>query len=607
MEEHRNHEKLTRTSGTSSSSFHVGMSEVVIGCVMPYIYEQRDRGAVSLVCRKWYELDALTRKHVKISLCYTTTPDRVRRRFCHLESLKLKGKPRASMFNLVPEDWGGYLTPWVKEIAESFSCLTSVHFRRMIARDSDLELLAKSRGKALHHLKLDICSGFSTDGLLQVARFCRQLRTLFLEESSIMEKDGDWLHELATNNKVLQTLNFYKIDLVKVKAEDLELIAKNCPCLISVKINDCEILDLIGFFRAASSLQEFFGGSFSYLGEDNVPQHRYSALTFPTKLCRLGLNFMGNQEMPIVFPLAPLLKKLDLQYALLDTEGHCHLIQRCTNLEILETRNVIGDRGLEVVGRSCRRLKRLRIENGADDQGSNEEKGVVSQRGLIAVAQGCIEIEYLAAYVSDISNEALEYIGTYSKNLTDFRLALLNRSAEIADLPLDNGVRTLLRGCDKLRRFALYLRQGALSDLGMSYIGQYSENVRYMLLGYAGSSDEGLLALSKGCPSLQKLEMSGYCFSDSAVARAVLNLNSLRYLWVSDNHISEHGVGFLEMARPNWNIELICLRNMHSPSEGGETVIDHPTHLLAYYSLAGQRRDFPDTVIIPLDPPSNLA
>ncbi|KAH1055446.1 hypothetical protein J1N35_033511 [Gossypium stocksii] len=68
--------------------------------------------------RRWYELDALTRKHISISLCSTTSPDRLLRRFRHLESLKLKGKPRAAMFNLIHEDSGGHVTPWVKEIAE---------------------------------------------------------------------------------------------------------------------------------------------------------------------------------------------------------------------------------------------------------------------------------------------------------------------------------------------------------------------------------------------------------------------------------------------------------------------------------------------------------
>lgn len=153
---------------------------------------------------------------------------------------------------------------------------------------------------------------------------------MFLEESSIVENDGEWLHELALYNTVLETLNFYMTDLVKVSFEDLELIARNCRSLNSVKVSDCEILDLLQFFSAAATLEEFCGGSF------NEQPDKYSSVTLPAKLCRLGLTYLGENEMPIVFPFAPLLKKLDLLYALLGTEDHCTLIQRCPNLEVLE-------------------------------------------------------------------------------------------------------------------------------------------------------------------------------------------------------------------------------------------------------------------------------
>ncbi|KAJ1426405.1 Leucine-rich repeat, cysteine-containing subtype [Sesbania bispinosa] len=583
--------------GGACARMSTRLSDVVLDCVMPYIHDPKDRDAVSQVCRRWYELDSLTRKHVTIALCYTTTPDRLRRRFPHLESLKLKGKPRAAMFNLIPEDWGGFVTPWVKEISQYFDCLKSLHFRRMIVTDSDLQLLARSRGHILQALKLDKCSGFSTDGLYFIGRFCKNLRILFMEESSVVENDGKWLHELALNNTVLETLNFYLTDIANVRIEDLELIAKNCPNLVSVKITDCEILDLVNFFRYATALEEFCGGSY------NEEPEKYAAVSLPSKLSRLGLTYIGKNEMPIVFPYAALLKKLDLLYAMLDTEDHCTLIQRCPNLEVLESRNVIGDRGLEVLARCCRRLKRLRIERGDDDQGMEDEEGVVSQRGLIALSQGCPELEYLAVYVSDITNASLEHIGTHLKNLCDFRLVLLDREEKITDLPLDNGVRALLRGCDKLRRFALYLRPGGLTDVGLGYIGQYSPNVRWMLLGYVGETDAGLLEFSKGCPSLQKLEMRGCSFfSEYALAVAATRLTSLRYLWVQGYGASPSGGDLLAMARPYWNIELIPSRRVvvnNHPEE--PVVVEHPAHILAYYSLAGPRSDFPDTVI-PLDP-----
>ncbi|GLT93000.1 hypothetical protein SLE2022_108080 [Rubroshorea leprosula] len=580
------------------------MSDEVLGCVMPYIEDPKDRDAVSLVCRRWYELDALTRKHVTIALCYTTTPERLRKRFEHLESLKLKGKPRAAMFNLIPDDWGGYAKPWVTEIAENFLGLKELHLRRMIVHDSDLELLARARGRVLHVLKIDKCMGFSTDGLLHVARYCRQLRTLFLEESSIVENDGEWLHELAVNNTVLENLNFYMTDLIKVSFQDLELIARNCHSLVSVKISDCEILDLVEFFRAATALEEFCGGSFHNKQSDDEPDD-YTVVRFPQGLCRLGLSYMGTNEMPIVFPFAYLLRKLDLLYSMLGTEDHCLLIQRCPNLEVLESRNVIGDRGLQVLAESCKRLKRLRIERGEDEQGMEDEEGVVTHTGLIALAQGCLELEHMAVYVSDITNAALEFIGNSLKNLCDFRLVLLEQEERITDLPLDNGVRTLLIGCEKLRRFALYLRPGGLTDLGLGYIGRYSPNIKYMLLGHVGETDAGLLQFSRGCLSLQKLEMRGCCFSEDAIAAAVLQLRSLRYLWVQGYKATSGGRELMAMSRPYWNIEFIPARRfiVNGDAEEENVLVEHPAHVLAYYSLAGPRTDYPETVI-PLDPVS---
>lgn len=164
-----------------------------------------------------------------------------------------------------------------------------------------------------------------------------------MEESSIIEYDGRWLHELALNNTVLEGLNFYMTDLVKVESSDLELLAKQCPSLNSVKISDCDVSELVKFLRTASSLEEFGGGSFSepprQVGEgdhSNMQMERYGNVVFPQRLCRLGLTYLGQDELPVILPISARLRKLDLLYALLDTKSHCMLLQGCPNLEILE-------------------------------------------------------------------------------------------------------------------------------------------------------------------------------------------------------------------------------------------------------------------------------
>ncbi|KAL6620332.1 hypothetical protein ACP70R_035471 [Stipagrostis hirtigluma subsp. patula] len=573
----------------------VWVPEEMLQKVIGFVEDPRDREAASLVCRRWHRVDALTRRHITVPFCYAVSPARLLARFPRLESLVVKGKPRAAMFGLIPDDWGAYARPWVTELAAQLECLKALQLRRMVVTDDDLAELVRARGHMLQELKLDKCTGFSTDGLRHVARSCRSLRTLFLEECQIFDNGSEWINDLAVNNPFLATLNFHMTDL-RVMPADLELLARNCKSLISLKISDCDLSDLISFFRLATALEEFAGGTFNEQGE-------LTNVKFPSRLCSLGLTFMGTNDMPIIFPFSGVLKKLDLQYTFLTTEDHCQLIAKCPNLLVLAVRNVIGDRGLGVVADTCKKLQRLRIERGDDDPGLQEEQGGVSQEGLTAIAVGCRELEYIAAYVSDITNGALESIGTFCKKLYDFRLVLLDREERITDLPLDNGVRALLRGCTKLRRFALYLRPGGLSDAGLGYVGQYSGNIQYMLLGNVGETDDGLIHFALGCANLRKLELRSCCFSERALALAIQQMPSLRYVWVQGYKASQTGRDLMLMARPYWNIEFTppSPENADRLMEDGEPPVDSQAQILAYYSLAGRRLDYPRSVV-PLYP-----
>jgi coronatine-insensitive protein 1 len=312
-------------------SFDDWVPDEALHLVMGHVEDPRDREAASRVCRRWHRIDALTRKHVTVAFCYAARPARLRERFPRLESLSLKGKPRAAMYGLIPDDWGAYAAPWIDELAAPLECLKALHLRRMTVTDADIAALVRARGHMLQELKLDKCIGFSTDALRLVARSCRSLRTLFLEECHITDKGGEWLHELAVNNSVLVTLNFYMTEL-KVAPADLELLAKNCKSLISLKMSECDLSDLISFFQTANALQDFAGGAFYEVGELT----KYEKVKFPPRLCFLGLTYMGTNEMPVIFPFSMKLKKLDLQYTFLTTEDHCQIIAKCPNLLILE-------------------------------------------------------------------------------------------------------------------------------------------------------------------------------------------------------------------------------------------------------------------------------
>lgn len=151
----------------------VGMPDEALVCVLKYVDAPQDRAAVSLVCQQWRRVDGATRKAVTIANMYATSPAACTRRFKGLAGLKLKGKPRASEYSLVQSNWGGYAEPWLRELGGHYEKLKSLVLRRVTVLDSGLALIASATfSHALQVLHLHKCVGFTTKGLLLIARSC---------------------------------------------------------------------------------------------------------------------------------------------------------------------------------------------------------------------------------------------------------------------------------------------------------------------------------------------------------------------------------------------------------------------------------------------------
>ncbi|GJY24488.1 coronatine-insensitive protein 1-like protein isoform X1 [Tanacetum coccineum] len=501
--------------------------DTVFNCVIPYIHDGDDRNSVSLVCRKWYELDSVTRKHVTVHLFYSPTPSRLHQRFPFLESLTLKGLPSGFEY-LSDID----ITPWIEEISVSFKFLKTLYIRSMVVDDSDLELLARTRGKDLRVLKIIKCKGFSEDGLLYIGKCCNGLRTLCLNnEFNVTMKNGKWLHELALQNTGIETLDFRCI-ITRYDVKDLTLIAKNCSrSLVSLKIAAVDLINLVDVFRHAVRLKDFVGGEWV---EDQV----YAGFKFPTSMRCMGIYDLTESSFPFVLPFAHQLRELHLIDVNLDANSQCLFIQSCPNLEVLYIMDHFGDMGLQVIGQFCKKLRKF------------ETYGRATQMGLITMAKGCLELECLHIHLTDISNEILECVGTHLKNLRDFHMTLSYKYSKTTS-PLDDGIQAMLIGCSKLERLSIHLRprHGGLTDVGLGYIGKYGHNLRYLSLGHLGkSAAAGLVCLSKGCPKLRKLEIQSYPFSKETLAPIVYDMHMLRYMSVRDvnNNIT------LAMTHPNF-------------------------------------------------------
>ncbi|GJZ65029.1 leucine-rich repeat, cysteine-containing subtype protein [Tanacetum coccineum] len=356
------------------------VGEEVLDLVIPYLHDIDDRNSVSLVSRKSYEIDGITRKRLTVHTLYYPNPASLNKRFPFIEALTLKGPP--SNFN-VTDDYDIQITPWIEQLALEFRCLKELHIRGLVVCDEDLETLAKTRGKDLRSLKISKFEGFSTAGLRHVSKYCNQLRTLCVGRSNDIDlNDGLWLHELALNSTVLERLHVMCTDVSY--AEDLTLLATNCcNSLVSLKIGACYLNKLGDAFRYAVRLEHFAGIKWD---EEN----ELAGFQFPPNTRSLSINDFSVTQYSIILPFLNHIRKLKLAFLDLCCECQCMLYERCPNLEVLHTEDVCGDKGLKVIGKFCKKLRKL------------FHNGLVTHVGLIALAKGCTKLECLKVRLRDI-------------------------------------------------------------------------------------------------------------------------------------------------------------------------------------------------------------
>ncbi|GJR39908.1 leucine-rich repeat, cysteine-containing subtype protein [Tanacetum coccineum] len=296
--------------------------------------------------------------------------------------------------------------------------------------------------------------------------------------------------------------------------EDLETLARtHGKDLRSLKIRMCKGFLPYGLMHV--SKLEHFGGDIWDEESDLV------GFQLPPSMRSLSIKGYAVTRYRIVLPFLNQIRKLKFEFGDLDEDSQLLLLKRCPNLEVLYTEDVCGDGGLQVIGTFCKKLRKL------------THRGRVNHVGLIALAKGCINLESIDVIIEDISNEALECVGTHLKNLRDFHISDLFTGKEdnMTDLPIDNGVRAMLMGCRKLERLDITLLHGGLTDVGLEYIGKYGANLRSLSLTLIGNSNAGLVKLLEGCQSLRKLRLRCCPFSKQAVTSSVFNIPTLRYVW----------------------------------------------------------------------------
>ncbi|XAR58480.1 hypothetical protein NMG60_11013885 [Bertholletia excelsa] len=528
--------------------------EEVLEHVFSFIQSDKDRNAVSLVCKSWYEIERWCRRRIFVGNCYAVSPDIMTRRFPEVRSVELKGKPHFADYNLVPEGWGAYVYPWIAAMAREYPCLEEIRLKRMVVSDESLELIARSF-KHFRILVLASCEGFSTDGLAAIAANCRNLQELDLQECEVDDLSGHWLSHFPDTYTSLVSLNIACLSS-EVSLSALERLVARCPNLRSLRLNRAVPLErLPNLLYGAPQLIELGTGVYSAEIRNDV----FSSLTDAFAGCKNLKGLSGFWDvvpayLTAVYPICSGLTSLNLSYASIQSEDLVKLVSQCHNLQCLWILDYIEDSGLDALAMSCKDLQELRVF--PSDPFAPEPNVSLTERGLVSVSAGCPKLQSVLYFCRQMSNAALVSIARNRPNLTHFRLAIIEpRSPDyLTQGPLDSGFGAIVQHCKELRRLSM---AGLLTDRVFEYIGTYAKKLEMLSIAFAGNTDLGLHHVLSGCENLKKLEIRDCPFGDEALLANAAKLETMRSLWMSSCPVSFGACKLLGQKMPRLNVEVI--------------------------------------------------
>ncbi|KAK9139449.1 hypothetical protein Scep_009130 [Stephania cephalantha] len=563
--------------------------EEMLEHVFSFIQTEKDRNAVSLVCKSWYSIERWCRRKVFVGNCYAVSPQIVIRRFPEVRSVCLKGKPHFADFNLVPEGWGAYVQPWIAAMAEAYPSLEELRLKRMVVTDENLEMVSRAF-RNFKVLVLSSCEGFTTDGLAAIAGNCRNLRELDLRECEVDDHRGNWLNNFPDNFTSLVSLNLACLD-GEINFPALERLVGRCPNLKTLRLNHAVPLEkLPNLLSRAPQLVDLGTGAFTA----DVRPELYSKLATAFAGCKGLKSLSGFWEvasvyLPAVYPVCAGLTSMNLSYASIQSPDLNKLLGQCPNLKRLWVLDYIEDSGLETVAATCKDLQELRVF--PSDPYDAEQNVLLTEQGLISVSEGCPKLQSVLYFCRRMSNAALSVVARNRPNLTRFRLCIIEpRTPDYLTIEsFDEGFGAIVEHCKDLRRLSL---SGLLSDRVFEYIGRHAKRLEMLSVAFAGNSDLGLHHVLSGCKSLRKLEIRDCPFGDKALLANAMKLETMRSLWMSSCSVSLGACKLLGHKMPCLNVEVIDERG--PPDSTSDDC--HVEKLYVYRTVAGPRLDMPDFV-----------
>nr|AVV48460.1 F-box protein [Bassia scoparia] len=578
--------KKCKNSPNSESLLKISsFPDEVLEKVLGLLESHKDRSSVSLVCKDWYNAERWSRTHVFIGNCYSVTPEIVARRFPKIKSVIIKGKPRFSDFNLVPENWGADIHPWLDCFAKAYPSLEELRLKRMTISDESLEFLAMSFPK-FKRISLLSCDGFSTDGLAAIATHCKNLVELDIQENGVDDRSGSWLSCFPENFTSLEILNFSNLNS-EVSFSSLERLVARCKSLRVLKVNKGVNLEqLQKLLSLAPRLTQLGTGAFSQELQPTQYGLLESVLNNYRSLQTIsGLWEANSLYLPILYPACSGLTFLNLSDAPLQCDELAQLLENCPNLRRLWVLDTVGDKGLEAVGSSCPLLEELRVFP-ASPFDAEIDHGV-TETGFVAVSYGCPKLHYVLYFCREMTNAAVATIVQNCPDFTHFRLCIMNpgQPDHLTNEPMDEAFGAVVKSCKKLRRLAL---SGLLTDLTFEYIGKYAKNLETLSVAFAGSSDLGMQWVLAGCPKLRRLEIRDCPFGNTALLSGLEKYESMRSLWMSACKVTMSACRQLAKEMPMLNVEVI-------KDEDSDECDANKVYV--YRTVAGPRKDAPPFVL----------
>ncbi|XP_022883959.1 protein AUXIN SIGNALING F-BOX 2-like [Olea europaea var. sylvestris] len=564
--------------------------EEVLEHVFSFLTSHRDRNAVSLVCKSWYNVERFSRGKVFIGNCYAISPERLISRFPRVRSLTLKGKPHFADFNLVLHDWGGYVYPWIEAMAKGCTNLEELRLKRMLVSDASLELIAKSFPN-FKSLVLVSCEGFTTDGLAAIASNCRFLRELDLQENEVEDPRGQWLSCFPDSCTSLASLNFACLK-GEVNLAALERLVARCRNLKSLRLNHAVPPDVLQKILArAPQLVDLGAGSFVHDPESETYNKLKNVMQKCTSIRSLsGFLDVNARCLPAIYPICINLTSLNLSYAPgIYSKELVKLIRKCKKLQCLWILDTIGDKGLRVVASACKELQELRVfKSDPNDVGN----AAITEEGLVAISAGCPNLNSLLYFCRQMTNTALITVAKNCPNFIRFRLCTLDPITPdaVTMQPLDNGFGAIVQSCKGLKRLSV---SGLLTDQVFLYIGMYAEQLETLSIAFAGNSDKGMVYVLNGCKKLKKLEIRDSPFGNMALLADTGKYETMRSLWMSSCKVTFGACKSLAEKMPRLNVEII---NEGDEMEGGSDDRQNVEKMYLYRTLVGPRKDAPDSV-----------